>query len=68
MRIMDEKGIETRPVFYPMHVMPVYEDKNAQCPVSEYVSSRGINLPTHALLSREDIKFICDTLKSCILG
>ncbi len=64
---MDEEGIETRPVFYPMHIMPVYEDKNAGCPVSEYVASRGINLPTHALLSREDIKYICDTLKSIIM-
>lgn len=65
---MDDMGIETRPVFYPMHIMPVYEDKNANCPVSEYVASRGMNLPTHALLSKEDVKYVCDTLKGIILG
>lgn len=67
MQKMEEKGIETRPLFYPMHIMPVYEDKNARCPVSEKISSLGMNLPTHGLLTRDDVKYICDTLKSIIL-
>ena len=27
-------GIETRPVFYPMHLMPVYEERGPQLPGS----------------------------------
>lgn len=61
-----EDGIETRPIFYPMHIMPVYEDKNANCPVSEYVSSHGINLPTYGQLTREDVKYICDCIRKYI--
>lgn len=51
-------GIETRPLFYPMHVMPPYENVNANCPNSEYVSAQGINLPTHGMLTKEDVKYI----------
>jgi len=60
-------GIETRPIFYPMHQMPVYEDINAKCPVSEEVASKGMNLPTHGLLTREDVKYICDTVKKYVM-
>ena len=65
-KLMDklrEDGIETRPLFYPMHQMPVYEDPEARCPVCEKVSARGLNLPTHALLTREDVAYICERLK-----
>lgn len=61
-----EDGIETRPVFYPMHIMPVYEDKNADCPVSEYVASQGMNLPTSGQLTRDDVVYICNCIKKYI--
>lgn len=64
---LKEDGIETRPLFYPMHVMPVYEDKNANCPVSEQVAANGMNLPTHALLTREDVKYICNRIKAYVM-
>lgn len=66
MEKLREDGIETRPLFYPMHVMPPYFDENAGCPVSEDISARGINLPTHGLLTREDVKYICGCLKKHI--
>lgn len=66
MKLLDEDGIETRPVFYPMHQMPVYEDSNATCPISEKVAASGMNLPTHALLKREDVVYICDCIKKHI--
>jgi perosamine synthetase len=61
-------GIETRPLFYPMHIMPPYYDENAACPVSEKIATAGMNLPTHAKISREDISFICDRIKKYITG
>lgn len=67
MEALKKEGIETRPLFYPMHQMPVYEDANAQCPVCEKVASRGMNLPTHSLLTREDITRICDAVKKYIM-
>lgn len=59
-----EGGIETRPVFYPMHILPPYlqSAKGQLFPVADRLSGRGVNLPTWAGLKREDIKFVCDTL------
>lgn len=62
-----EEGIETRPLFYPMHIMPPYLNSNAACPVSEDISSRGINVPTHGLLTHDDVKYICEAIKKYIL-
>lgn len=63
---LKEDGIETRPLFYPMHIMPPYKNKSADCPVSEYISGRGINLPTHGLLNNNDIKYICDCIEKYV--
>jgi len=65
--VLLEKGIETRPLFYPMHIMPVYEDVNAGCPVCEDIAARGLNLPTHGLLSHDDVVYICDQIKQAVL-
>ncbi len=48
--------IETRPFFYPVHVMPFYKDINN--PVSEDLSERGISIPSYPMLSTEDIDYI----------
>ncbi len=61
-------GIETRPLFYPMHQMPPYFDDSIKCPVSDRVAATGLNLPTHGDLTREDVKYICNKLKEHIVG
>lgn len=58
---MDEMGIETRPVFYPMHVLPPYAEDTAY-PVADLWASRGINLPTHQDLTQTDVQRIVETL------
>lgn len=69
MALMDAAGIETRPVFYPMHVLPPYLDEEpGKFPNAEFCSSRGINLPTHGRLSEADIDRVVATLKSAIGG
>ena len=63
MELMAADGIETRTVFNPMHVMPPYQDTPGKFPVAEKLAARGISLPTHAHLSREDVQFVTDRLK-----
>ncbi len=65
---MEQKNIEMRPLFYPMHVMPPFEDKSASFPVAEKLSSRGINLPSHAGLNEEQIEYVVDCLKAIVAG
>ncbi|RQT36243.1 DegT/DnrJ/EryC1/StrS aminotransferase family protein [Burkholderia contaminans] len=61
MRNLDEMGIETRPVFYPMHVLPPYKEESTY-PVADLWSQRGINLPTHQDLTPDDVQRIADSL------
>lgn len=52
---LDKKGIESRPFFYPTHMLPPY--KSGLClPISEELSSRGVNLPSGYQLSTRDIQ------------
>lgn len=60
---MDALGIETRPVFHPMHVLPPYEHLATRpFPNAERCAARGINLPTHALLTQADVDRVVDAL------
>lgn len=63
MRIyLQEAGIESRPVFYPVHTMPMYVEyaNGMSFPNSEEISRRGINLPSYPALSTDDITFIAN--------
>lgn len=64
---MEAYNIETRPFFYPVHRMPPYFDSKVQTPVAEALSQRGINLPSHALLTEQDIEYIMTCLKQIII-
>ena len=59
---MDDQGVETRPVFYPVNHMPPYFNDTLHIPNAERCAGRGINLPTHELLTEADIDRVCETL------
>ncbi|XGV96113.1 MAG: DegT/DnrJ/EryC1/StrS family aminotransferase [Leptolyngbya sp. BL-A-14] len=59
-----QAGIETRPVFYPVHTMPMYSQKYQRHKVAEDIGWRGINLPSYPDLSEEQIQYICQSLSS----
>lgn len=61
---MNDAGIETRPLFYPLHLLPPYEKEreNAHCPVSEQIALSGFSLPTWAGLSHDDVKYVAESL------
>ena len=63
MRRMLAQGVETRPFFYPMHVLPPYQDQSQVYPVADYLASRGINLPSSALLTEAQVERVVETLK-----
>lgn len=60
---MAERGIETRPTFYPIHTMPMYSERFQRHPVAEFIGWRGINLPSYPGLSDEQVKYICNTIR-----
>jgi len=61
---LEAKGIETRPLFYPVHTMPMYATGFQKFPVAEGLGWRGINLPSYPELATGDVEFIADAIKS----
>jgi perosamine synthetase len=55
-------GIETRPVFHPLHHLPPYLQPDRSYPVAERLGATGISLPTHLGLTEDEISTICDAL------
>jgi perosamine synthetase len=64
MRRLAEEGIETRPFFYPMHTLPIYRSLagGGAFPVAESVAARGMNLPSSAGLTYEDVAHVAERL------
>jgi perosamine synthetase len=57
------QGIETRPVFYPVHTMPMYALRYQRHPVAEDLAWRGINLPSWPGLSPAQVKQITSCIR-----
>jgi perosamine synthetase len=57
--VLTAAGIETRPLFYPIHTMPMYAQRFQRHPVAENLGWRGINLPSWPYLSKEQVERIC---------
>ena len=54
-------NVETRPIFYPANTMKPHSTKE-DFTVADYISRRGINLPSFPELEKEDIKIICNLI------
>lgn len=65
-KALAEKGIETRPMFYPVHTMPMYSTKFQKHPVAEGIAWRGINLPSFPALTEVQVKFIAETVTEAL--
>lgn len=51
------KNIDSRPYFYPVSDMPMYE--NADTPITHKVYQRGLNLPSYFDITKDQVKYIC---------
>ena len=62
---LDESGIESRPVWKPMHLQPLYADcERFGGAVAEDLYRRGICLPSSSNLSSEDQAYVIDQVRS----
>lgn len=64
MKELLEKGIETRPGFYPFSVLPIYSSE--KCPIAEEISNNIIVLPSYPSLKEEEMRYVCEQLKSLL--
>jgi len=61
---LSKRGIETRTFFYPIHRQPYYASRYAgqRFDVADDLSKRGINLPSGAGLTHEEISYVSDSI------
>lgn len=62
---MQAGGVETRPVFYPAHHMPMYQ-REERYPVAEDIAARGISLPSFPALTDDELARVCETLTQAL--
>ncbi|MBV9782980.1 MAG: DegT/DnrJ/EryC1/StrS aminotransferase family protein [Acidisphaera sp.] len=65
MKTMGSFGVETRPVFYCAHEMPMYR-RSERFPHAEDVSARGISLPSYPGLTDADVERVASALRSAL--
>jgi len=58
---LERHNIETRPFFYPLHILPPYKSA-LTFPIAEELSARGLNLPSGPILSPNQIVRVVDTI------
>jgi perosamine synthetase len=72
MRRLAERGIDTRPFFYPLSTLPAYEALPAAAVArrehvaAHAVSRYGLNLPCALRLEREDVATVVGTLREVV--
>ena len=62
--ILKVKGIDTRPIFYPMNEMPAFASyiDDSDCPVSHEISYSGLSLPSSLSISKDEVRYVVDSV------
>jgi len=71
MKTLEEHNIESRPVWKPMHLQPVFEKYgfytgSEDRPFSERVFEMGSCLPSRSSLTDSDVEIIINRIKTCL--
>ena len=65
-RQLREEDIESRPTWKPMHMQPVFRDRDfiyvGETPVDEYIFERGLCLPSDIKMTEEEQNRVIDVL------
>ncbi len=67
MEKMTRNGVETRPLFYPLHEMPPYVKyirPGQRFEVSTRLSAAGISLPSSVMITREEQESVLSAMRS----
>lgn len=68
MEKLAEENVEARPIWKPMHMQPVFKDRDfifvEDSPVNEEVFKKGLCLPSDIKMTEDEQDFIIETVKS----
>lgn len=67
---LENRGIPTRPYFWPIHLQPPYRERlgfaPGAYPHAEAAGNALLALPFHGGLSEEDVDYICDSIRAAV--
>jgi perosamine synthetase len=65
---LGKAGIETRPLFYPLHQMPPYRGHagNREFPHATRLSAHGLSLPSGVTLTDGQLDYVCGVIERCL--
>lgn len=67
MKALEEVNVESRPLWKPMHMQPLFRDaKSVVDGTSEELFDKGLCVASSTTMSKDDVKMICDVIKSCL--
>jgi len=67
MEALSEHQIESRPLWKPMHLQPLFKDEKAYVNgISEELFKKGLCLPSGTELQRSDVEMICNLIKDAL--
>lgn len=58
-----ERGIETRPLFYPINIMPPYRNSESFA-VADELSCKGLSLPSGFKIDKNQVDEICECIST----
>jgi perosamine synthetase len=61
-------GIETRPVFFPAHVLPMYRQNRPDLAIAEDIARRGLSLPSYPGLTDAEQGRVIAALRAVLRG
>lgn len=69
MKKLEEENIESRPIWKPMHMQPVFKDHDCVCvedtSVGEDIFSRGLCIPSDIKMTAQEQSRVIEIIKSC---
>ena len=69
MQKLEKNNVESRPIWKPMHMQPVFKANDyitaGGKSVNEDIFARGLCLPSDIKMTEEEQAFVIDTIKKC---
>lgn len=66
---LNAENIETRPIWKPMHMQPVFKGNDfitvAETPVDEKIFARGLCLPSDIKMTEEEQDYVIEQIRAC---
>ena len=69
MRTLSAYNVESRPIWKPMHMQPLFKDCDfvsvSDTPVNEDIFARGLCLPSDIKMTEEEQNYVIEVIRSC---